>query len=301
MEIVTFANIKGGIGKTTLSYNFGEYLAFHGNKVLFMDLDQQSSLSRNYKGITEDQKHSVEEIFNIYNFEKVEPKIWHVKKNIDIISGTSRLDKIQSQLVTYSNKYVILYQWLQRHYDDVVAKYDYMIIDCHPDLGIATSNAVVVSDAIFAPVKPEKYSFDSLKEFKDRLSSLKQEVVNIQTGESLIKAKTYFIGNAIRKVDGVSKAFTHMIESEMESAKKNNLDDNLWICKIPEWILFTVTASFSMPLCEMEKIARTLKNDLTQDQQNDMDFMSKRKYFKNQSKAKFEEVNNIFETLKKYA
>ncbi len=293
MEIVTFANIKGGIGKTTLSYNFGEYLAFHGNKVLFMDLDQQSSLSRNYKGITEDQKHSVEEIFNIYNFEKVEPKIWHVKKNIDIISGTSRLDKIQSQLVTYSNKYVILYQWLQRHYDDVVAKYDYMIIDCHPDLGIATSNAVVVSDAIFAPVKPEKYSFDSLKEFKDRLSSLKQEVVNIQTGESLIKAKTYFIGNAIRKVDGVSKAFTHMIESEMESAKKNNLDDNLWICKIPEWILFTVTASFSMPLCEMEKIARTLKKDLTQDQQNDMDFMSKRKYFKNQSKAKFEEDNGF--------
>ena len=56
-----------------------------------------------------------------------------------------------------------------------------------------------------------------------------------------------------------------------------------------------------MPLCEMEKIARTLKKDLTQDQQNDMDFMSKRKYFKNQSKAKFEEVNNIFETLKKYA
>lgn len=68
----------------------------------------------------------------------------------------------------------------------------------------------------------KKYSFDSLKEFKDRLSSLKQEVVNIQTGESLIKAKTYFIGNAIRKVDGVSKAFTHMIDSEMESAKKIN-------------------------------------------------------------------------------
>lgn len=64
---------------------------------------------------------------------------------------------------------------------------------------------------------------------------------------------------------------------------------------------FTVTASFSIPLCEMEKIARTLKKDLTKDQQNDEAFMSKRRYFKNQSKGKFEEINNIFETLKRYA
>lgn len=301
MEIVTFANIKGGIGKTTLSYNFGEYLAFHGYKVLFMDLDQQSSLSRNYKGVTDDQKHSVEAIFNIYNFEKVEPKIWHVKKNIDIISGASRLDKIQSQLVTYSNKYVILYQWLQRHYDDVVAKYDYMIIDCHPDLGIATSNAVVVSDTIFAPVKPEKYAFQSLKDFIGRLDSLKQEVVNIQTGESLIKAKTYYIGNGIQKVGKINQAFTHMIDSEMEYAEKKNLDDKIWICKIPQWTIFTATASYSMPICEMEKIAKTLKKDFAQDQQNDEAFMTKRQYFKRQSKTKFEEINDIFEVLKKYA
>ena len=45
MEVITFATIKGGIGKTTLSYNYGEYLASKGHKVLLMDLDQQSSLS----------------------------------------------------------------------------------------------------------------------------------------------------------------------------------------------------------------------------------------------------------------
>ena len=43
MEVITFANIKGGVGKTTLSYNYGAYLANKGNKVLMLDLDQQSS------------------------------------------------------------------------------------------------------------------------------------------------------------------------------------------------------------------------------------------------------------------
>ena len=63
MEVITFANIKGGVGKTTLSYNYGAYLANKGNKVLMLDLDQQSSLSRTY-GVT-NQDHTVEEIFNI--------------------------------------------------------------------------------------------------------------------------------------------------------------------------------------------------------------------------------------------
>ena len=104
MEVITFATIKGGIGKTTLSYNYGEYLASKGHKVLLMDLDQQSSLSRTY-GIT-DQEGTVEEIFNVYNDDenRKEVKIHHVNKNVDLISGTTRLDKVQSRLETHNNK-----------------------------------------------------------------------------------------------------------------------------------------------------------------------------------------------------
>lgn len=303
MEIITFANIKGGIGKTTLSYNYGEYLASRGKKVLFMDLDQQSSLSRNYGNITDDQKHSVQAIFSIYDSpsERIEPKIWHVSKNVDIISGTSRLDKLQSALITYSNKYVILYQWLQRHYDSVVSNYDYMIIDCHNDLGIATSNAVVVSDAVFIPVTPDKYTYDSFNEFRDRLKSLKEEVINYQTGESLVKAKTYFIGNQIDKVGKISKAFTKMIEPKIKKAKGNYSADELWIAKIPFWRLFDFTASYRMPLCEMERIANSTMNDLSDSEKHDEVFLARRKYFKNQSKEKFKEVDKAFDEITKYA
>ena len=48
MKILTFSAIKGGVGKTTVAFNYGEWLAEHGNKVLFMDLDHQSNLSQTY-------------------------------------------------------------------------------------------------------------------------------------------------------------------------------------------------------------------------------------------------------------
>ena len=64
MEIVTFATTKGGVGKTTLTFNFASYLAHQGKKVLLMDLDQQNSLSRTYDQT--DQIGTVEQIFNVY-------------------------------------------------------------------------------------------------------------------------------------------------------------------------------------------------------------------------------------------
>lgn len=48
MKILAFSAIEGGVGKTTLTFNYGEWLAEHGNKVLFMDLDHQSNLSQTY-------------------------------------------------------------------------------------------------------------------------------------------------------------------------------------------------------------------------------------------------------------
>lgn len=49
MKIITFAAIKGGVGKTTLAYNYGEWLANHGSRILFIDLDHQSNLTQTYR------------------------------------------------------------------------------------------------------------------------------------------------------------------------------------------------------------------------------------------------------------
>lgn len=87
MEIITFAAVKGGVGKTTLSYNFSAYLADLGYKVLMIDFDHQCNLSQ-ILGIY-DQKNTVLSIFEKIDALHIEEKvkIHRINNNIDLISG----------------------------------------------------------------------------------------------------------------------------------------------------------------------------------------------------------------------
>ena len=94
MKILSFVGIKGGIGKTTLSYNYGEWLATKGKKVLFIDLDHQSNLSQTYN--VYDQDGTVGVIFTGNG----QIKIHHVGDNIDLIAGDMHLDDIETSIET---------------------------------------------------------------------------------------------------------------------------------------------------------------------------------------------------------
>ena len=106
MKIVTFAAKKGGVGKTTLTYNFGEWLAnqenaeHSKNKVLLIDLDNQCNLSEIYK--IHDQENTVGNIFDITSNQDV--KFHHVKPNIDLLAGDLRLDKKEELIENRADK-----------------------------------------------------------------------------------------------------------------------------------------------------------------------------------------------------
>ena len=106
MKILSFVGIKGGIGKTTLSYNYGEWLATKGKKVLFIDLDHQSNLSQTYN--VYDQDGTVGVIFTGNG----QIKIHHVGDNIDLIAGDMHLDDIETSIENNTNKNMLLYMWL---------------------------------------------------------------------------------------------------------------------------------------------------------------------------------------------
>lgn len=135
MKVITFATVKGGVGKTTLSYNYAEYLAHKGNKVLLMDVDSQTALTHYFNIF--DGEGTITSIYtnqmqNNPNQQKL--KIHHVDTNIDLIAGDLGITELEKQINTMSNQDYFFLFWLSDNYDKLNATYDYLIIDC-PQFG----------------------------------------------------------------------------------------------------------------------------------------------------------------------
>lgn len=249
MRIISFAAIKGGVGKTTLCYNWGEFLARKLNKkVLFIDMDNQCSLTQTF-----DAYNVENNIGNIFQDKDVLPE--QVEENVDFISGNADLDNLEALIENRTNKNMLLFLWMANH-DEILQKYDYILIDCHPDLGIATKNAIVVSHAIFSPLLPNQYSYDSRENIEVRLDNLKKEAVDYNTGNSYVTAKLMFLLNCVKKRYTSSR---ELIESSKE--------DNAIIATIPEKELFNKStfikdgADRAVPLVEMEKDPKILNRN----------------------------------------
>lgn len=243
MKIISFAAIKGGVGKTTLSYNFGEWLAKHGNKVLFIDMDHQCNLSQTYEVYGNDSIGTVANIF----LQKGDVTINRVKENIDLIAGNMHLDDIETNIENMTNKNMRLYMWLNNNYDVLnIDQYDYIIIDCHPDFSTATKNAIIVSHDIISPITPSKHGFDAKFNLQDRIDELRKEAIEFSTGKSYVTAKLYFVANMLKRNTSSSNEM-------LESIK----DDDSVIAVIPEKELFNRSNLDETPVVEMEEDTRT--------------------------------------------
>lgn len=237
MKIVTFAAIKGGVGKTTLAYNYGEWLADKGNKVLFIDLDHQCNLTQIYNIF--ESKNTVANIFK----GKDDVTIHSVKKNIDLISGFIRLDKIEKELETKPFKDMLLYMWLEDNYSSKsLEKYNYILIDCHPDFSTATKNAIIVSHSIISPIIPSEHGYQAKFNIEERLEEFKKETFDFKTRESYVTAKLLFLGNMIKHNTKSSKDLVTVIQNEEDV-----------IAMIPQKELFNRSTLDSTSLSDMIK------------------------------------------------
>ena len=222
MKLASFVAIKGGVGKTTLALLTGHYLAQKGNKVLFIDLDHQCNLTHFYEIYQES-----ETVANIFTGSG-NVNILSVAPNIDLIPGSMRLDEAERKLETNSNKNMFLYDWLDNHYGSKkLEQYDYIILDCRPDFGIATRNAIAVSHAIFNPVIPSDFAFEAKENLEVRLEQYRQTEIIRPSRESLITAKLYFLPNMIKHNTTKSKELLMALR-----------DDKATIGQIPQKELF---------------------------------------------------------------
>ncbi len=270
MEIITFSAIKGGVGKTTLSYNFAQYLSFLGKKVLMIDLDHQCNLSQIF-GIYE-QDNTVLSLFRRMEELSINDKvkIHNVDTNIDLISGFLRLDEYEKRMSTIEGKDMQLYMWLYDNYEEYeLSKYDYIIIDTHPGFSISTRNAMVVSHKIVSPNKPSGVSRDSDENIKYRLESLKKELIDFKTRESYVTAKLYFVGNMVKHNTKLSLDFKNAMEKdenyiayfpEKELINKSIIENKAVVKVMQDSDVFNREKKFFeefLGSCEAIKIAKT--------------------------------------------
>ncbi|RMC39063.1 ParA family protein [Lactobacillus sp. ESL0233] len=234
MKIITFSAIKGGVGKTTLTFNFGEWLSAKGNNVLLIDSDHQCSLTQTYDIYT--TEGTIASIFD----KSGEAKIIELHKNLSLIPASMDLDSVNNELQTKPNKELLMYMWVADHYNKL-KEFDYIIIDTHPDFSTITQNMIAISDFVFSPIEPSEYGFISKTTLELRLKQLKDEVINVQTRESFVTAELKFIGNRIKSNTKSSKEF---VEKMMEDSKT--------IAMIPEREVVNKSTLDHEPLVEME-------------------------------------------------
>ena len=174
-KIISVANQKGGVGKTTTSINLASALAEKGKKVLVIDTDPQGNTTSGF-GIDKNEiDHTIYELMiGECSIDEVITK--NVVKGIDgvdIIPSNVNLAAVEIELIDSDNKEYILREAISGIRDD----YDFIIIDCPPSLSMLTVNAMTTANTVLVPIQCEYYALEGLSQLvhtvnlvKDRLN-----------------------------------------------------------------------------------------------------------------------------------
>lgn len=166
MSIIAFINQKGGVGKSILSFNIGAMLSFNKKKVLFIDLDAQSTLTDMAIPSTVPYQAT---LFDVLKSKMdIKKAIVHTK-NYDILPGDIQIASLEHKL----DKNV-----LKKVLEAVSNDYDYIILDCPPALGMMNITALYAADTIISVVKPDIVSTRGL-------SLLNQTIKNEVPGKTI--------------------------------------------------------------------------------------------------------------------
>jgi chromosome partitioning protein len=168
-RVICFSNHKGGVGKTCSVCNVGAGLARRGKKVLLIDLDPQANLS-----LSLGLKDAVDQnIYHILRGEKgIQEVVFNVAENLDLVASSLDLAGAEIELSAETGREYILRDELE----PVLDKYDYVLIDCAPSLGLLTTNAFTASAEVFIPLQAQYLSLQGIGKLTKIIDKIKQRI-----------------------------------------------------------------------------------------------------------------------------
>lgn len=221
MKVISFINMKGGVGKTTSTIEIGTLLAKeHNKKVLIIDIDPQtnSTLSLISLQTWEELKDNatIADVLGMNKGMSSREEEYDINKAvIKNVSGINNLDLIPSHLeLTFLDLDLVSVpareSVLKNKLSGIKTEYDYILIDCPPNLTLAPQNALIISDYIIVPVVPEIFPSIGLPLLVNRVNKWKK---------SFSDCNVEFLGMVFTKVDG---RYT-MHSQQMDALRKKNV------------------------------------------------------------------------------
>ena len=226
-KIISIANQKGGVGKTTTAVNLSAVLAKKGKKVVLIDSDPQGNATSGL-GLEKNLKESTYDvIINDVDIEEVLQD--SAVKNLKVCPSNINLAGAEVELVSLISRE----QRLKVQLDKIKEKYDYIIIDCPPSLGMLTLNAFTASDTVLIPIQCEYYALEGLGQLINTIS-LVQKHLN----------KSLEIEGAVLTMYDMRTNLSNQVVKEV----KNYFDNKVYKTVIPRNVKLSEAPSYGLPI-----------------------------------------------------
>ena len=154
-KVYVFVNQKGGVGKTTSVINIGAYMAAAGKKVLLVDFDSQGNMSSGV-GISKEKPTIYELMAGLSTYEKTVRRTEVI--NLDAVAASIDLSGAAIELVDQAEREF----FLKKALEPLLPKYDYILIDCPPSLGLLTLNGLAAAHSVLIPMQCEYFALEGI-------------------------------------------------------------------------------------------------------------------------------------------
>ncbi len=226
-KVISIANQKGGVGKTTTAINISAILAKKGKRVLLIDTDPQGNATSGL-GIEKEFEFSVYDV--IIGDIKLEEAVQETEiKNLKICPSNINLAGAEVELVSMISREYRLKEKIDESKDN----YDYIIIDCPPSLGLTTLNAFTSSDSVLIPVQCEYYALEGLGQLINTIELVKKHL-----------NKELEIEGAVLTMFDARTNLANQVVKEV----KNYFGDKVYKTVIPRNVRLSEAPSYGMPI-----------------------------------------------------